>query len=283
MTTNVFLSTITALTLSLNACGQEPAQHLHAGAKSLPSINPIAFTPAGPYSTGLYEEDVVQRYVERGDAAVVAISDSKTIVQNLRYEIHENSKVSSNQLATSFGFIEASYVSTISNRGTNMELDSLEYSYIILDGLGKAADIYLTVSFEQRAEDGKLVWYKSVKEGGDLLAFHAKLPDFAKAKLYQTTGFLQQNAGKPVISYNITDADVARTVLNLALDLAPGLVKKAGGELVDYIVKEAAHKGVEAALKNDGLRFGADFSITDPTAVEFADQYTAAGQAAWVK
>ena len=266
----------------ISSCGSRFSRSgLAEESAETPAENPVPFTLHGSGLSGLFNKEVVDRHTASGDAAVVRRGYGGFKVQHLRYEVYENSKFSANELGTQFAFVEATYITAMDNIGTADILSKLDLHVLHLDGFGKPSDRFITISFKESLKEERSVWRKTVREGGSRARFYEILPQFARARLWQVTGFLNKNTGRPVVGFKVTDSDTVKLILKLALSFSPRIVEGAAGRVVESLARHTAKRGVDAAFKNSDLRMGVGFLVEDDLAAQYANEYMSIGQTLW--
>jgi hypothetical protein len=244
---------------------------------------PATFPAGIAFNRGLYSRAALDAAVKQGVGEVASETTSRTVVRHLRVEVFENNREATAAQTTLFALCESTFHATLT---TGRQLLQVRVRFVILDAFGKPAEANAwRVEFREELskESGKLVWTKVLARDGDVAEFHRSLPEWAKRRLWVTSGFLSRNPGQPPVPFAPTLAQDIEGLLETLLDFAPGVAKTVVGKVIEKGLKKASAAGFRDAVKNDEARWGWAEDVTHEKVKKYTSTYEDAGRKMWVR
>jgi hypothetical protein len=239
------------------------------------------------FNHGHYDRKALDTSKEHGIADETKRTNDHATVRHLFLQVLENNRESTNKRTTLMALCTTDFHSAIGNMGQSFPVVKVRVESVMLDSSGKSKEANTMVMEHESVIDnktGKLSWTKKTTPGQSVRKFHDEaLPDWAKKKFWQVSGFLDQNTGGLVIDYVRPDSEIALEALDLALSVAPGLFKNFVGKLAEEAAKKAALKGLKAAVEDESLRFGQGTDITNKELIKSKEKFQEIGRKMWSK
>ncbi len=228
---------------------------------------------------GRYETAAIEDLVHQGLAEWTTRGVNRDVVRHLRIEVFENSVASARRQTTVFAFCETTF-QLVLNEGKQLERVRVEF--LVLDAFGKPVDartrrLDIKVSYRE----GRWVWTETNSDGRLARSFATSLPEWASRKLWQVSGFLDQNPGQPPVQFSPTIEEDLASTMGLFLELGPGVAKNALGQIAENLIKALAGSSLKKAVAADQIHWGGADDVTVEKARAHAETYIAAGKVLW--
>ena len=241
------------------------------------------FPVACAFNLGAYVAQVLKDAQKERIADAINVSAGHSEVRHIWIQVFENSKVAAVEQTTLF-VIATSYFHSSLNQSLLLEKVRLEF--VVLNANGKpTGDTTEVVEIKTDYDPNAKLWSWERKplNGRSLKDFHSSIPDWARLKLHQASGFLSKNPGMPLVAYAPTDLELIFELADMAVSL-PRFAKTPIGKAVEAVVRKVAKGGLSILKKtfdDDELHIGADRDITNERAVKYADEYKKQGASIW--
>lgn len=231
------------------------------------------------FNLGVYTKMAIDDIQSRNVGDRVEKAGSSFTIRYLRIVTMEGSKEATRDQKTLFFFCGSTFVSSLP--GPYM-LDAVEAEFIILDANGKPTEAQSRrIEYQAVYVDNKWSWKRENRSGRSLKEWHSALPKWAQEQLWLVTGFLAKNPGQQVVSFDKTDAEFIVAALGLLADLAPSVAKKAVGEIIENVLRQAGINGLERLAESDKLRSGSADKVENKKALEFTPNFIRDGDELW--